>query len=107
LLAVAAQVVAWSLPSIRTVAARGVAPGTTDPLQEVVELGEDRRKMNGTILSGPIDTAAWVTIGEHLDREALKLAAEKIRARWAGRYDFQICESPCGKDGFELQLRHR
>ncbi|MFT5430473.1 MAG: hypothetical protein ACI9OJ_001147 [Myxococcota bacterium] len=51
--------------------------------------------------------ATWVKIGEHLDRETLKQAAETIRARWAGRYDIKICETHGKTKGFELQLRHR
>lgn len=53
------------------------------------------------------DPATWVKIGEHLDRETLREAAEKIRARWAGRYDVKICETDGESKGFELQLRHR
>ncbi len=53
-----------------------------------------------------VNAATWMKIGEHSNRDTLKQTAKKIRSKWAGRYDFQIC--PCSdKKGFELRLRHR
>ena len=70
-------------------------------------LSDDRSGARSTM-----SPTTWVKIGEHLDRETLKRAAETIRARWAGRYDFRINESDISESddkvkGFELRLRHR
>ena len=65
-------------------------------------MGEDSAKTEHRM-----NARTWVKIGEHLDRDTLKQAAEKIRARWAGRYDFDICKCPDARKGFELRLRHR
>ena len=54
-----------------------------------------------------MNATSWIKIGENADLKALKQAAEKIRARWIGRYDFQICECQDKDKGYELRLRHR
>ncbi len=53
-----------------------------------------------------VNAASWMKIGEHSSRDMLKQTAKKIRSKWAGRYDFRICDSP-DKKSFELRLRHR
>jgi hypothetical protein len=53
-----------------------------------------------------MNAGTWMKIGEHSSQEALKQTAKKIRSKWAGRYDFEIC--PCReKEAWELRLRHR
>ena len=50
---------------------------------------------------------AWIAVGQHVDRTALKRTAAILRARWAGRYDFRISESDVESGEWELFLRHR
>ena len=51
-------------------------------------------------------SGSWLKIGEHSSSDALRLTVKKLRAKWVGRYEFQICRSEHA-DGYELQLRHR
>lgn len=53
-----------------------------------------------------MNAASWMKIGEHKSRATLQQTAKKIRSKWAGRYDFQICRCP-DKSAFELRLKHR
>lgn len=53
-----------------------------------------------------MDESAWIKIGEHSSQDTLKQTAKKLRSKWLGRYDFQICKCQA-KKGFELHLRHR
>ncbi len=59
---------------------------------------EAEKKMNAT--------TSWMKIGESSSQEMLKQTAKKIRSKWAGRYDFEICPCP-DKSTYELRLRHR
>jgi len=57
--------------------------------------------------SEAVEAPSWIKIGEHANRDVLKEMAKKIRAKWVGRYEFQICPLRDGRGGYELQLKHR